>query len=77
MEAYTCHKGAISSLILESPHTPMPAREWVWARKADLAISQVTTWIEAEEVGIVKVSRGDVPGVKQYLRQKGQLCLKK
>ena len=43
MKVYTCHERAISSLILESPSTWMTAKEWVWAPKADPAISQVTT----------------------------------
>ena len=76
MEVYTCHKGAISSLILESPPTLMTAMEWVQAQKANPAISQVITWIKAEEMGTVKVSKEMSQEVKPYLRQKGQLCLK-
>ena len=76
MEVYTCHKRAISSLILESPPTWMTAMEWVWAQKADPVISQVTTWIEDGKLSTMKVSEEMSQEVKQYLRQKGQLCLK-
>ena len=76
MEVYAKHERAVSSLFLESPPTPMTAMEWLWAQKADLAISQVTTWMEAKELSTVKVSDEMSQDVKQYLRQKGQLCLK-
>ena len=54
----------------------MTAMEWVQAQKANPAISQVITWIKAEEVGTVKVSEEMSQEVKPYLRQRGQLCLK-
>ena len=70
MEVYTCHQRAISSLILESPPTLMTTKEWVQAQKTYPAISQVITWIEAEEVGTVKVSEEMFREIKPYLRQK-------
>ena len=76
MEVYACHKGAVSSIILESPLTLTATMEWVQAQKANPAISQVITWIKAEEVGTVKVSEEMSQEKKPYLRKKGQLCLK-
>ena len=77
MEVCICHKMAISSLILESPPTWMTAMEWVWAQKADPVISVVTTWIGDGKLSTMKVSEEMSQEVKQYLRQKGQLCLNK
>ena len=34
----------------------MTTTEWVQVQKADQTISQVITWIEAKEMGTVKVS---------------------
>ena len=48
----------------------------VWAQKADPVISQVTTSIEDGKLSSLKVSEEISQEVKQYLRQKGQLCLK-
>ena len=76
MEVFTCHKRAISSLILEFPSTQMTTTEWVHAQKADPAINQVITWIKDGKHSTVKVSEEMSQEVKQYLRQKGQLCLK-
>ena len=76
MEAYTCNKGAISSLNLESPPTPMTTMEWIQTQKADPAIGQEITRLKDEEVGTVKVSEDMSKEVKPYIRQKGQLCLK-
>ena len=76
MEVYTCHEGAINSLIPESPPALMTATEWAQAKRADPTIGQVITWIMAEEVDAVKVSKKTSQEVKPYLRQKGQLCLK-
>ena len=76
MEVYTCCKGAISCLILESPPTLITTTEWVQAQKADPATGQVITSLKAEEVGTVKVSKELSQEVKLYLRQKTQLCLK-
>ena len=33
MEIYTCHKKAITSLILESPHVQMTVADWVQAQR--------------------------------------------
>ena len=46
MEVYICHKGAISSLILESSPTQMTMMEWVQAQKANPASDQVITWLK-------------------------------
>ena len=54
----------------------MTAMEWVQAQKADSVISQVTTWIENGKLSTMKISEEMSQEVKQYLRQKGQLCLK-
>ena len=70
MEVYTCHERANSFLILESPPTWMTATDWVWAQKADPAISQVTTWIKCGKFSTTKVSEMFLE-LKQYLRQKG------
>ena len=77
MEVYTCHERAVSSHTLESPPTWMTAMDWVWVQKADPIIHQVTTtWIGDGKFNTVKVSGELCQEVKQYLRQKGQLCLK-
>ena len=75
MEVYACHEKAISSLILESPPTWMTVMDWVQAWKVDPAINQVVTWIESKKLDTVKVGEEMSPELKQYLRQKGQMCL--
>ena len=75
MEVYACHEKAISSLILESSPTHMTVVDWVQAQKAHLSINQVTTWLEDKKLDTVKVAKEMSPAFKQYLRQKGQLCL--
>ena len=54
----------------------MTVTNWVQTKKPDWAISQVTTWIEDGKLSSLKVSEEMSQEIKQYLRQKGQLCLK-
>ena len=75
MEVYACHERAISSFILESLPTQMPATDRVQAQKTDLAINQVITWLEDKLLGTAKVGKEMSPELRQYLRQKGQLYL--
>ena len=49
--------------------------DWVQAQKVDPAIGQVAAWIESKKVDTVKVVEEMPPELKQYLRQKRQLCL--
>ena len=75
MEVYACHERAISSLILESPPTQMTVADCVQAQKVDPAISLVITWLEDKLLGTAKVGKEMSPELRQYLRQKEQLCL--
>ena len=74
MEVYACHEKA-NSLILESPPTRMTVTDWVQVLKADPVINQVVIWIESKNLDTVKVGEEMSPELKQYLRQKGELCL--
>ena len=75
LEIYTCHEKAISYLTLESPPGQMTVDDWVQAQKADPSINQVITWIENKKLDTVKVGDEMSYGLKQYLRQRGKLCL--
>ena len=74
MEIYACHEKAISFLTLESP-TWITVMDWVQAQKVDPTINQVVTWIEDKKLDTVKVGEEMSQELKQYLRQKEQLCL--
>ena len=53
----------------------MTVTDWVQAQKADPTINQVLTWLEDNKLETVKVDKEMSKELKQYLRQKGQLCL--
>ena len=75
MEIYACHEKAISSLILESPPVQMTVTDWIQAQKADTTINQVVTWMENKKLETAKVGEEMSHELKQYLRQRGKLCL--
>ena len=75
MEVYACHEKAISSLILESPPAWNTVTDWVQAQKADPAINQIITLLEDKKLDTVKVGKEMSQDLKQYLRQKWQVCL--
>ena len=75
MEIYACHKKAISFLILESLPAWMTVADWVQAQKADPTINQVITWMENKKLETVKMGEEMSHELKQYLRQRGKLCL--
>ena len=65
IEVYACNEKAIISLILESPPTQMTVMDWVQAQKADLAISQVITWLEDKRLDALKVGKEMSQELKQ------------
>ena len=75
IEIYACHEKAISSLILESPPVWMTVADWVQAQKVDPTINQVITWMENKKLETVKEGEEMLHELKQYLRQRGKLCL--
>ena len=75
MEIYACHKKAMSSLILESSPTWMTVADWVQVQKVDPTINQVVTWMESKKLDTVKLGEEKSQELKQYLMQRGKLCL--
>ena len=53
----------------------MTIADWVQVQKVDPTINQVITWIENTKLETVKVSEEMLHELKQYLRQRGKLCL--
>ena len=75
MGIYACHKKTIRSLILESPPAQMTIADWVQEQKADPTINQVVTWMERKKLDTVNMGDDVSQELKQYLRQRGKLCL--
>ena len=75
MEIYACYKKGISSLVLESPPAWMTVADWVQGQKEDPTINQVVTWVESKKLDTVKMGDEMSQELKQYLRQRGKLCL--
>ena len=53
----------------------MTVADWIQAQKADPTISQVITWMESKMLDTVKVDDEMSYEPKQYLQQRGKLCL--
>ena len=53
----------------------MTVADWIQAQKADPAINQVVTCMGNKKLETMKVGEDMLHALKQYLKQRGKLCL--